>query len=150
MKCATCGKTLARLNKGDQCFVCQGKYADGQRLRGSIPSRRTQRAPSAENDDDICTVTVNGEELVFKLEHSQPFAIKADGRKLHIRPDDTLIVNGYAIDAAVLMAVIDPKPRVLWAFMGEADGERIQPVAFSEANCIWLQNTDLSKDEDIA
>ena len=63
------------------------------------------------------------------------------GRRITVRKDDVLVFKGYEVDAEVLRAMIDPQPRVLWAFVRQ--GSRIQPIAYSEEQVIWLTEEEV-------
>ena len=68
-------------------------------------------------------------------------------RRIVVRGDDVLIVEGVEIYADVLKAIVDPDKRLLWTFVREADGSAIRPVAYSEERVIWLQDDDLHRQE---
>lgn len=61
---------------------------------------------------------------------------------------NVLVIGDDEIDLDILDAVIDPKRRLLWAFVRKSDG-RIQPVPFREEQVIWLEPGDLSFAEEI-
>jgi hypothetical protein len=63
-------------------------------------------------------------------------------RRIELRKDDVLVVNGYELDAGALESILDPEARVLWAFVKNETGD-VRPVAFNETHCIWLQDSDL-------
>ena len=63
------------------------------------------------------------------------------GRRIIVRKDDELVYHGWVIDVEVLDAIIDPGARVLWAF--ERKAGRVQPTAYTEADCIWLDQKDI-------
>ena len=61
------------------------------------------------------------------------------GRLVQIRPGDRLVYKGWEIDAAVLAAIVcDTDKRLLWRFTRQ--GSRIQPVALTEKQVIWLDD----------
>jgi hypothetical protein len=62
-------------------------------------------------------------------------------RRIAVRKDDVLIFKGFEIDAEVLSAIINPDVRVLWAFVKK--DAQIQPVAYSETQCIWLTEEEV-------
>jgi len=62
-------------------------------------------------------------------------------RRIVVRKDDVLVVNGLALDGEVLKDMMDPSKRLLWAFVRE-DGD-VRPVAYAEDRVIWLQDDDL-------
>ena len=66
-------------------------------------------------------------------------------RRLVVRDDDVLVVNGYTIDASILQAIVAPGKRLLWTFVLAENGVDIQPVAISEERCIWLLPEDLKR-----
>ena len=66
------------------------------------------------------------------------------GRTIFVEPADTLVINGWEVDAVTLAEVIAPAKRVLWAFI-ENDTGRLQPIAFNEEkDCIWLTEHDIA------
>jgi hypothetical protein len=54
-------------------------------------------------------------------------------------------VNDTEIDIEVLLAIAEPKSRVLWGFI-EEDG-RVQAVPYDEKQVIWIQPRDLEREE---
>jgi hypothetical protein len=68
-------------------------------------------------------------------------------RRVIVRKDDVLVVDGLELDASILRAMLEPDKRILWAFVRSEDGESIQPLAISEERCIWLEPTDLERKE---
>ena len=64
-------------------------------------------------------------------------------RRIVVRKDDVLIVNGLALDGEVLKDMMDPSKRLLWAFVRKDND--VQPCAYSEEHCIWLQDSDLER-----
>ena len=75
----------------------------------------------------------------------------AEKRRLVVRRDDVLVLNGFEIDASVLTEVTKPNRRMLWAFVQSEDGTRIQPTPFTEDKIIWLLEEDLVRqDSEIA
>jgi len=62
-------------------------------------------------------------------------------RRIVVRKDDVLVVNGLALDGEVLKDMMDPSKRLLWAFVRK-DGD-VQPCAYAEDRVIWLQDEDL-------
>ena len=71
----------------------------------------------------------------------------AEKRKLTVRRDDVLVLNGFEIDADVLTEIVKPNRRMLWAFVQSDDGLRIQPTPFTEDKVIWLLESDLVRDK---
>ena len=65
-------------------------------------------------------------------------------RRVAVRTNDILVVNGYELDAAILADIVTPNKRLLWAFVENTDGS-IQPVAYSEDRVIWLSKEDLKR-----
>lgn len=68
-------------------------------------------------------------------------------RRIVVRKDDVLIINGMELDGEVLKSIVDPSKRLLWAFQRE--GSDIRPVCFSEDHCVWLLESDLARNEDV-
>jgi hypothetical protein len=64
-------------------------------------------------------------------------------RNIIVQKTDRLIVGGLEIEGETLASILNTEARVLWAFMRK-DGT-IQPVAFNEEHCIWLQDSDLER-----
>ena len=64
-------------------------------------------------------------------------------RRLIVHADDVLVLNGFEVDAVVLIEITKPGKRLLWAFTKSEDGTEIRPVCFSEEHCIWLMDSDL-------
>lgn len=58
------------------------------------------------------------------------------GRRILVRKYDVLLIGEFEIDVQTLMAVLNPAARVLWSFMNT--GERVQPVAYTEEQVIWM------------
>ena len=75
-----------------------------------------------------------------------PDKARSSPRRLLINKNDTLVIGGYEIDASILADIIKPDKRLLWAFV--ANGDQVQPIAFSEEHCIWLLDSDLEKGRD--
>ena len=71
----------------------------------------------------------------------------AEKRKLTVRRDDVLVLNGFELDADVLTEIVKPNRRMLWAFVQSDDGLRIQPTPFTEDKVIWLLESDLVRDK---
>ena len=71
----------------------------------------------------------------------------AEKRRLVVRRDDVLVLNGFEIDASVLTEVTKPNRRMLWAFVQSEDGTRIQPTPFTEDKIIWLLEEDLVRQD---
>lgn len=67
------------------------------------------------------------------------------GRRLVVQSDDVLVVGGLELDAGVLRAMLKTNKRLLWAFLRE--GDDVRPVAYSEAQVIWLTDKDLERRE---
>jgi hypothetical protein len=67
------------------------------------------------------------------------------GQRVKVRSADTIIIGNYEVDASTLEQVLDPRNRVLWAFI-ERDG-KVQPVAYVEDRVIWLTDEDLVRNE---
>lgn len=68
-------------------------------------------------------------------------------RRILLRTDDVLKIGQYEVEAEVLTSIVNPNNRLLWAFI-EKDG-RIQAVPYSEEQVLWMQESDLSKEEDL-
>lgn len=68
--------------------------------------------------------------------------VRPVGRRIKVNQYDTLIIANFEIDAEILSAVLDPDNRVLWAFVHGAGG-KVQPTAYNEEHCIWLEQTDI-------
>ena len=66
-------------------------------------------------------------------------------RRIVVRKDDVLIVNGMELDGEVLRSIVDPDKRLLWAFVREGGDTR--PVAYAEDRVIWLTDEDLVRKE---
>jgi len=66
-------------------------------------------------------------------------------RRIVVQKDDVLIIGGVEIDAEILREIVNPTKRLLWAFV-KKDGD-VMPVAYSEAQCIWLSDDDLVRTE---
>ena len=64
-------------------------------------------------------------------------------RRVVVRRDDVLVLNGFEIDASTLIDITKPDKRLLWAFVKSEDGTDIRPVAYSEDRVIWLTSEDL-------
>ena len=64
------------------------------------------------------------------------------GRYVTVRKGDTLVVAGHELDVTVLEQIVNPEPRILWAFVRNDAGD-IQPVAYDEARVIWLTEEDM-------
>ena len=62
-------------------------------------------------------------------------------RRIVVRKDDVLVVNGLVLDGEVLKDMMDPSKRLLWAFVRE-DGD-VRPCAYDETKVIWIQSEDL-------
>ena len=64
-------------------------------------------------------------------------------RRVSVKPGDILILNGFEIDADVLLEITRPNRRMLWSFVQSEDGARIQPTPFTEDKVIWIEASDL-------
>ena len=71
----------------------------------------------------------------------------AEKRKLTVRRDDILVLNGFEIDASTLIDITKPNKRLLWQFVQSEDRLSIRPICFSEEHCIWLMDSDLVRDK---
>ena len=70
----------------------------------------------------------------------QHFATPIPGRTVIIRPGDRLIYKGWELSAEVLAAIVTATDkRLLWRFTQQ--GSRIQPVALTEKQVIWLDES---------
>jgi hypothetical protein len=67
------------------------------------------------------------------------------GQRVRVRAADTILIGTYEVDAGTLEQVLNPKNRVLWAFI-ERDG-CVQPVAYTEDRVLWLTDEDLVRNE---
>ncbi len=68
-------------------------------------------------------------------------------RRMRVVTGDVLLINGYEIEASILMELVKPDNRVLWAFVKGENGD-LQPVPSDETRCIWLQDSDLERTAD--
>ena len=68
-------------------------------------------------------------------------------RRIVVRKTDMLVIDGYEVDASVLVGMIDPDKRVLWAFIRAENGVDIRPVPYDEERVIWLTDEDLRRKE---
>ena len=64
-------------------------------------------------------------------------------RRVVVRRDDVLVLNGFEIGADVLLEITKPNKRLLWQFIQSEDGLEIRPIAYSEDRVIWLTDEDL-------
>jgi hypothetical protein len=71
----------------------------------------------------------------------------AEKRRLVVRRDDVLVLNGFEVDASTLIDITQPDKRILWAFVKSEDGTEIRPVCYTEEHCIWLMESDLVRDK---
>ena len=60
----------------------------------------------------------------------------APPRIITIREGDQLQLGRYVVDTAVLKAIVDPCPRVLWRFTDKAG--RVIATPYTERDCIWI------------
>lgn len=63
-------------------------------------------------------------------------------RRIVVRKDDILVVNGIELDGDILREIVKPSNRLLWAFVRQ--GDDVRPICFSEEHCIWLLESDLT------
>jgi len=68
------------------------------------------------------------------------------GRRILLRRDDVLVVNGIELDGEVLRAVVRPEARLLWAFVRAENGD-VRPVCYTEDEVVWIQSSDLDRTE---
>jgi hypothetical protein len=68
------------------------------------------------------------------------------GRYVTVRRGDTVVVAGHELDVTVLEQIVNPDPRVLWAFVRNDAGD-VQPVAYDETRVIWLADEDLVRND---
>lgn len=68
-------------------------------------------------------------------------------RRLVVRKDDILVIDGLEIEASILGTMVEPGKRLLWAFIHE--GGDVRPVAYSEDQCIWLEPADLVRSKEL-
>ena len=54
--------------------------------------------------------------------------------------EDTITINGKKIDISVLMAIIEPDKRILYAFIHK-DGVT-QAIPYTERQVIWMDRGD--------
>jgi hypothetical protein len=70
------------------------------------------------------------------------------GRRITVRTADTIIIGEYEVEASVLQQMLDPRNRVLWAFVKRPG--RVQAVAYDETRVVWLTDEDLVRaDKDV-
>jgi hypothetical protein len=65
------------------------------------------------------------------------------GRRITVRKDDVLVINGLELDVATLREMLSAKRRVLWAFVRQ--GGDVRPVCYDETRVIWLTEEDLER-----
>jgi hypothetical protein len=68
-------------------------------------------------------------------------------RRLVVRKDDILVIDGLEIEASILCTMLEPGKRLLWAFIHE--GGDVRPAAYSEDQCIWLEPADLDRRKEL-
>lgn len=68
--------------------------------------------------------------------------------RIVLRPGDTLIYRGKALDREVLDAVLSTNQRLLWAFVRGECGD-IMAVPYSEDRVIWLAESDVQQPNDV-
>jgi hypothetical protein len=68
-------------------------------------------------------------------------------RRLVVRKDDILVIDGLEIEASILGTMLEPGKRLLWAFIHE--GGDVKPAAYSEDQCIWLEPADLVRSKEL-
>lgn len=69
------------------------------------------------------------------------------GRRIVLQKNDVVVYKGFEFDTEVLKAICNPDARLFWAFI--RNGQRIQPVAYSEDKVIWIEPADLERTEDV-
>jgi hypothetical protein len=70
------------------------------------------------------------------------------GQRVKVRTADTIVIGQYEVDVSVLQQMLDPRNRVLWAFV-KRDG-RVQACAYDETRVVWLTDEDLVRaDKDV-
>jgi hypothetical protein len=67
-------------------------------------------------------------------------------RRIKVSPGDVLLINGYEVDASILVEMVAPEKRLLWAFVRNNEVE-IQPVPYDESRVLWLAEEDLVRSE---
>jgi len=77
--------------------------------------------------------------------HSDVMSVER--RRVVVRATDVLVVNGYELDAAILLGLLNPDKRVLWGFVRGPEGS-IQPVSYSERQLIWIAESDLERKDE--
>ena len=68
-------------------------------------------------------------------------------RRIVVHRDDVLVLNGFEVDASILIDITKPNRRLLWAFVKSEDETAIQPVCYGEDRVIWLTDEDLVRDK---
>ena len=64
-------------------------------------------------------------------------------RHINVIAGDVLVINGYEVDATILLDIVSPDKRVLWAFVAYEEVKTIQPIPYDESRIIWLAEEDL-------
>lgn len=63
-------------------------------------------------------------------------------RRVRVIPGDVLLVGGYEVSAEVLIEMLAPDKRLLWAVVRNGEHD-IQPVPYDESRVVWLTDEDL-------
>ncbi len=61
----------------------------------------------------------------------------------YIERGDTLVMDGMEVDADCVAVMVQPKNRLLWAFV--LRNGKIQPVGYDESKVLWLTEEDYAK-----
>lgn len=74
--------------------------------------------------------------------------MSAEEKRVSLGRGEVLVYKGVDIDRDVLDAIVDTKKRLLWAFV-RGEGGVVRAVAYSEEHCIWLEESDMPREEEI-
>jgi hypothetical protein len=78
--------------------------------------------------------------LLFGVNTKAVIAVRKLTKVLVDQDRCVMKVNGFEIDLAVLLAIVNPDSRVLWAFI--RNGKRIQALPYDESKVIWLDKPE--------
>ncbi len=70
-------------------------------------------------------------------------------RRVELGERDVLVYKGVEVEQGVLDAVLNTNKRLLWAFVRSEETGRVMAVPFDESRCVWLQESDMTRLEDM-
>jgi hypothetical protein len=70
-------------------------------------------------------------------------------RRVELTTSEVLVYKGMEIDREILNAVVSTDRRLLWAFVRSEDGLSVRAVPYSEEQCVWFGEADVTPEREV-